>query len=307
MSARKQARQVHEVARQRCEAARKGHESALASLERTSDRRDAFAANVASPELDRFVALFARFADYEFDGYEGPAAPIVGAVREAQLRELKGSAGDVAKSAALGGVSGGIAAAGAWGAVTTWGTASTGTAIASLNGVAASNAALAALGGGSLATGGGGIAAGTAALGGIAAAPVLVIGAAVYWHLGRRELAKAQSNAADMDATRAKLDADKARIVRVRQSVARLDVAAQLLTGALALRLGEIGGWPLRALVNDHTPAEQGHLARTVLIAETLSIVVTTPAWTANGEPSADGQRVADEAELVLRDEPSGS
>ena len=55
---------------------------------------------------------------------------------------------------------GGGAAGGALGVATTFGVASTGTAISSLSGAAATNAALAWLGGGTLAAGGGGIAAG---------------------------------------------------------------------------------------------------------------------------------------------------
>lgn len=76
---------------------------------------------------------------------------------------------EVAKKSALG-ISGGIAAGSAVASIaptavmwtaTTFGTASTGTAISSLSGAAATNAALAWIGGGSLATGGGGISAGT--------------------------------------------------------------------------------------------------------------------------------------------------
>lgn len=63
------------------------------------------------------------------------------------------------------GVAGGFAAAGATTvAVMVWGTASTGTAIASLSGAAATNATLALLGGGTLAMGGGGMVAGAATL-----------------------------------------------------------------------------------------------------------------------------------------------
>lgn len=53
--------------------------------------------------------------------------------------------------------------------------ASTGTAISTLSGAAATNATLAWLGGGSIAAGGGGIAAGTLALGGIIAIPALAV------------------------------------------------------------------------------------------------------------------------------------
>ncbi|MCG9714957.1 hypothetical protein L1D29_19350 [Shewanella insulae] len=72
--------------------------------------------------------------------------------------------------------SGGLAGLASYGAVTTFATASTGASIAGLSGAASTNATLAWLGGGSLASGGGGIAAGTAVLGGLVAAPVLVVG-----------------------------------------------------------------------------------------------------------------------------------
>lgn len=67
---------------------------------------------------------------------------------------------------AAAGTAGGFAAAGATtAAVMALGTASTGTAIASLSGAAATNATLAALGGGALAAGGGGMALGSTILG----------------------------------------------------------------------------------------------------------------------------------------------
>ena len=74
------------------------------------------------------------------------------------------------------GVSAGIGTAvGTWALISTYGAASTGTAIASLSGVAATNATLAWLGGGSLA-------AGSAVLGGIVAIPALAI-TGIFSHL----------------------------------------------------------------------------------------------------------------------------
>ncbi|NGM85606.1 hypothetical protein G5B47_24715 [Paenibacillus sp. 7124] len=85
------------------------------------------------------------------------------------------SAGQVALNATKG-ISAGVGSAlGAWALVSTLGTASTGTAIAGLSGAAATNATLAWFGGGALAAGGGGIAAGTAVLGGIVAVPALIL------------------------------------------------------------------------------------------------------------------------------------
>jgi len=83
-------------------------------------------------------------------------------------------------SAALG-TFGGFAAAGATtAAVAALGTASTGTAIASLSGAAATKATLAAIGGGAIAAGGGGVALGTTILGISAAGVGLLIGGIAF-------------------------------------------------------------------------------------------------------------------------------
>lgn len=71
--------------------------------------------------------------------------------------------------------SGALTAFGAYGSVGMLASASTGTAISTLSGAAATNATLAWLGGGSLAAGGGGMALGTAVLGGIAAGPFIAV------------------------------------------------------------------------------------------------------------------------------------
>ena len=79
------------------------------------------------------------------------------------------------------GTAGGFAAAGATtAAVMALGTASTGTAIASLSGVAATNATLAALGGGAIAAGGGGIALGTTMLGVTTLGVGLLVGGVIF-------------------------------------------------------------------------------------------------------------------------------
>lgn len=79
------------------------------------------------------------------------------------------------------GTAGGFAAAGATtAAVMALGTASTGTAIASLSGVAATNATLAALGGGAIAAGGGGIALGTTMLGAATLGVGLLVGGVIF-------------------------------------------------------------------------------------------------------------------------------
>ena len=79
------------------------------------------------------------------------------------------------------GAAGSFAAAGATtAAVMALGSASTGTAIASLSGVAATNATLALLGGGTLAMGGGGMATGAAALGAATLGVGLLVGGIIF-------------------------------------------------------------------------------------------------------------------------------
>ncbi len=110
---------------------------------------------------------------------------------------------------AAAGTAGGFAAAGATTtAVLTFGTASTGAAIADLTGVAAANAGLAALGGGSIAAGGGGMALGTAVLGGATLGVGLLVGGVIFNFTGSKLSDKADE--AYAQAQRTKKEVDKA-------------------------------------------------------------------------------------------------
>ncbi|MCM1186541.1 MAG: hypothetical protein NC251_10450 [Lachnoclostridium sp.] len=100
------------------------------------------------------------------------------------------------------GAAGGFAAAGAVSAaVLVCGTASTGTAIASLSGAAATNAALAALGGGAVATGGGGMAVGSLVLGSVSAGAGILIGGIIFNLVGQKLSDKAEEAQKQMEET----------------------------------------------------------------------------------------------------------
>ncbi len=115
-------------------------------------------------------------------------------------KTLTGLRGDyqALKDAGLGlgaGVSSGAALAfGAYNGTMMLATASTGTAISALSGSAATNATLAWLGGGSIASGGGGMALGTMVLGGIVAGPALAIFGHIMGNKGEEALNAARSN-----------------------------------------------------------------------------------------------------------------
>jgi hypothetical protein len=85
------------------------------------------------------------------------------------------------------------------GAVFFGATSSTGTAIGSLSGVAAKNAILAWFGGGAVASGGGGIAVGTAVLGGIAVAPAVAVAGFVLSRHGEKALTAARKYVAEVN------------------------------------------------------------------------------------------------------------
>jgi len=118
----------------------------------------------------------------EFKAYHKEGVSIPGYNAE-ELKEVSIGAGVLLGGiggAALG-TAGGFAAAGATTvAVMALGTASTGTAIATLSGAAATNATIAAIGGGAIAAGGGGIALGTTLLGAATLGVGFLVGGVIF-------------------------------------------------------------------------------------------------------------------------------
>lgn len=136
------------------------------------------------------------------------------------------------------GVGAGVAAqAGALWGVSTFASASTGTTISSLSGVAAQNAILAWFGGGSLASGGGGVAAGTAVLGLVAVVPALLIGGMTVGVTGARTNTKSREFAATVELEIARIalarDLLGAAGRRIQELQALLDAMALRATSAL--------------------------------------------------------------------------
>jgi len=119
-----------------------------------------------------------------------------------EIKELENSVSNSLEiSAGLGkGIaSGALTAMGAYGGVGMLATASTGTAIGGLSGAAATNATLAWLGGGSLAAGGGGMALGTAVLGGMVAGPLIAVTGFVMDSKAEKNLTEAYEYESEID------------------------------------------------------------------------------------------------------------
>ena len=181
--------------------------------------------------------------------------------------ELKAAQKSAASAGA--GVAGGMAVASlaptaAMWIATTFGTASTGTAISALSGAAATNAALAWLGGGALAAGGGGMAAGNAFL--ALAGPVgwSIAGATLLTSIvlfankkvkldkeKKQEIESVLKNTEQLKETDAKLDALLQKTDGIRTGVSEQYIAAMTCFGKNFMELSEDLQMALGTLVNN--------------------------------------------------------
>lgn len=164
-------------------------EDAIKKFETTNESTTKMMDSVGTQELnilqgfDKFSDLIEKIQNRpEFKAFtkEGVEIPKYDAEK---LKEVSAGAGVLigGLGGAAAGTAGGFAAAGATtSAVMALGTASTGTAIASLSGAAATNATLAALGGGAIAAGGGGMALGTTILGATTLGVGLLVGGIIF-------------------------------------------------------------------------------------------------------------------------------
>ena len=186
---------------------------------------------------------------------------------------------DLSKGYGGGLASGGLTAIGAYGTVGLLGTASTGTAIGTLSGAAATNATLAWLGGGSLATGGLGIAGGTAVLGGIVAAPALLVGAYFLnnkadeaMSKAKTHYAKAEKYEADCNYRISLYDAQRERAEDIIDALLRLD---ERLDSQIPYMQDIIRrkGVDWRSFSVDELKV----IAATAMTAKTLKLVMDTP------------------------------
>ncbi len=193
-----------------------------------------------------------------------------------QLKEVSVGAGVLLGGigGAAAGTAGGFAAAGATtAAVMALGTASTGTAIASLSGAAATNATLAALGGGSLAVGGGGMALGSTLLGAATLGVGLLVGGVIFNITGSSLSDKADEALAQM--LRAEKEID--RICSYLQDLSQTAVnyikslmSVQRTYKAQLQRLTDIVNKAHKTNWNDFTADEKTVTENTILLVNLL-------------------------------------
>ncbi|MEW2565593.1 hypothetical protein [Streptomyces sp. NPDC047070] len=175
-------------------------------------------------------------------------------------------------------VAGAGAGAGITAAASSFGVASTGAAISGLAGAAAESATLAFLGGGSLASGGGGVALGATALNFVTIGPALLIGGLLVKGQGTKAITRAREIEAEIAVAIAELDEADARLKGV-------DARAAELRGLLR-DLGHRALDALELLESEpfDPPRHAARFQRAMALVMAVRDVAATPIVDAEGE-----------------------
>lgn len=222
-----------------------------------------------------------------------------------ELKELGNLGTSMVKGLASGAVAGALTAFGAYGTATTFATASTGTAIASLSGAAATNATLAFFGGGSLAAGGLGVAGGTAVLGGMVAGPALAILGIVMSAKASKKLDEAYSNKAEAQKIAAELNTATIMCNGIRRRAylfQRLLIKCESLFSPLLYEMKKIqviSGVDY----NKYTIEQKQTIARALSLAGTIKAILDTPILTEEGvlTPESEAIGIDINKELIIK------
>lgn len=169
------AKEINREAQRKANAATTKHDKTLKSTNDTLADLGKTKISIMASSMNDFVETYKRIRNVDFNDKVGHEELRNFNEDFRELQKASFNAVELAKGGVGSIAAGALTAAGAYGAVGALATASTGTAISALSGAAATNATLAWLGGGAIAAGGGGMAVGTMVLGGLVAAPALII------------------------------------------------------------------------------------------------------------------------------------
>ena len=217
----------------------------------------------------------------------------------AELGQLTNFAFELSKGTVAGVAGGAATAMGAYSAAGLWASASTGTAIASLHGAAATNATLAFFGGGSLATGGLGVAGGTAVLGGLVAGPALLVMGIVTGAKAGKNLENAKANLAQANEICEELEMGADQCIAIRR---RTNMFYYLLTRLDAKVLNLI--YQMKSVLENegddyslYTPESKKVVVSAAAIAVTIKSILDTPILNEDGSLTETSETVAGQIE----------
>ena len=256
--------------------------------------------NVLEHDVLDFVSTFEKIKNIDFQSSIG-----LDELKDLQLdqntflelKELGNFALEVAGGASAGAVSGALTAIGAYSAATTFASASTGTAISTLGGIAAKNATLAFFGGGSLASGGFGMAGGMMVLGGLVAGPALLVMGLVTGAKSQEKLEYALANKAQADEVVESLNAAAYQCSAIRR---RSYMFYSLLAHLDSYFLEQI--WKMQDIVategvdyRAYKPESKKCIAAAASTACTIKAVLDTPILTQEGELTDASEKMVEE------------
>lgn len=195
----KEAKEINQRAQYDFETARDRVNEVRELTEKTLETYGRTKLEIYDTSIRSFVSEYDRIKGVELSSIQASDSLSHQVLSSINIRETNFQIIDGVKALIAGGGAGAVSGAVTFGAVGLFASASTGTAISALSGAAATNATLAFLGGGSLAAGGGGVALGTAVLGGLVAIPVLLVGGFVLNAKAREALEIAKENRAQTE------------------------------------------------------------------------------------------------------------
>ena len=219
-----------------------------------------------------------------------------------ELKELGNFALNVAGGATAGIAGGAMTAIGAYGAASTFAASSTGTAISSLSGAAATNATLAFFGGGSLASGGLGMAGGTMVLGGLVAGPALLVMGMITGAKAQESLEKALENKAQSEEIVEALNTASFQCSSIRR---RTSMFYNLLAHLDSFFLPQI--WNMEDVIRNegtdyrmYTTESKKKIAVVASTAKSIKAVLDTPILTEDGSVTGESGEVAEKISGLL-------
>ena len=270
-----------------------------ASLEALGARKQRIHEDALMP----FVEVFDRIKHIELDSkadLDTGAIEIAADVLE--LRHTTAAMADLVGGGAGALGAGALTGLAAYGSVGLVASASTGTAISTLSGVAASNATLAWLGGGSLAAGGFGMTAGIVVLGGIVAAPVLLVGGLVVASKGEEARENARTNLRKAEAAAKLMEIAEVPARAIGRKATEVDRLLDQLCNEYFV--GDLIALERLTLKNDdyrtYNRGERELVARSLVMAVTLKNICQSPLLRDNGSIAPEIRRALEDGKAFL-------
>lgn len=264
--------------------------------------------------LKRTLGVFLKYLDKMEQKYKGNYYELMDEcdfpkAYVADLKQLSMNNSEMLKTAvtsggfALAAISGVPAAV--TGAVGTFATASTGTAISSLSGAAASKAILAWLGGGSTAAGGGGVALGSVVLTGITVTTTSIVGLAsaglVASGIFAKKLTEVQKFSSEVDITCEKMEISWVAMNGIKQRINELMEVTFNVYEKCVIQLSH-----LAPIVSNFDSKSKEHLMifqKTALLIKSMSELAKTPLFDSDMNLSLQNEEVIVKTRKILNTE----